>query len=406
MHFVIVSYTFPPSKEIGGRRWAKFSQYLKILGHEVTVVTSEVDKQSEFYASEFSGIRIRCLPKRYPNWLTGETRSILEKIKYHLKIKVLSLFTKRNFFDRGYDWERQLTATLNQIYNEKRIDVLIVTGAPFSLLYYGAKFKQLRPDVKCIVDFRDPWSWGDYYGLPTMRKRQREYQFYQEAFAIKMADLVCFPTKNLGDFLCNQYPDYKEKMYLLPHAYDANKFKKIQPSNERKGFIYGGTLYDGIEGYLESLSKVLSTYPISDFSWNIYTGKKLAVFDKLFTGKKVAIVDFVPEEELFKQIALSKAYLAFFPVSDKDMISTKFFEIIYTKTPILFIGEEGEVSEFIKVNKLGVHILPENIETEFPKYLNADIPFDPNYFDVSYYSFENVTKEFLKEIHSRFQISM
>src|SRR5690606_18257861 len=88
------------------------------------------------------------------------------------------------------------------------------------------------------------------------------------------------------------------------------------------------------------------------------------------------------------------------PETDKDLISTKFFEIIYTETPILYIGEEGDVAKFIRETCVGVHILPANIETELPKYLSGNVPFEHGYFDVSQYSFYTVTKNFLKTIEN------
>lgn len=104
----------------------------------------------------------------------------------------------------------------------------------------------------------------------------------------------------------------------------------------------------------------------------------------------------IPEDQLFQKIVKSSAYLAFFPVTDKDLISTKFFEIIYTQTPIVYIGEEGDVGKFIRENRLGVHILPENMARELPNYLNGKVPFELGYFDVNQYTFSAVTEKFLQ----------
>jgi glycosyltransferase involved in cell wall biosynthesis len=403
MHFVIVSYTFPPSKGIGGRRWAKFSQYLKKQGNKVTVITADVGNHADFYTKEFKNIQIIQLPKCYPSWLTGEVTSLVEKFKYRFYTKILAKIDKRNYFDTAFQWESQLIKALGNFYQQSPFDVLVVTGAPFSLMEYGATFKRLHPTVKYVIDFRDPWTWGDYYGIPKMNKRKRVFQEYQEKYAIQNADLVCYPTENMGERLKSLYPNEQGKMSLLPHAYDTEKFKDISFNSERNGFIYGGTLYNGIEAYLTSLSKVLKDYPGSAFKWNIYTGNKLPVFEKLFSEDQVKINGFVPESDLFAKIASSKAYLAFFPETDKDLISTKFFEIIYTGTPILYIGAEGAVARFIRDNRLGVHILPENIIKELPAYLNGNVPFEKDYFDVSQFTFENVTKEFTKTIEGLFK---
>ncbi len=66
MHIAIVSYTFPPSKAIGGRRWAKFSQQIAKKGHRVSVFCANEGANEIFYTKEFSGIKIHQIKSNYP----------------------------------------------------------------------------------------------------------------------------------------------------------------------------------------------------------------------------------------------------------------------------------------------------------------------------------------------------
>jgi hypothetical protein len=124
------------------------------------------------------------------------------------------------------------------------------------------------------------------------------------------------------------------------------------------------------------------------------------MFDNNFANGKIQKFNFIPEQELFKKIKTSVAYLVFFPESEKDLISTKFYEIIYTQTPIIYIGAEGAVGKFIRENRVGVHILPENMEEELPKYFHQSVPFESGYFDLSKFSFQKVTQDFIVKINS------
>lgn len=398
MHFTIVSYSFPPSKDIGGRRWAKFSQQLAKRGHEVTVICANNFFDQEWYEKEFPGVKVRVLPKRYPDWLSGFTKSFYEKMLYKIYIRLLSRFTKQNFFDKGYAWKKNMLNELENIHIKTPIDILVVTGAPFSLLYYGSLFKMRHKEVQYVGDLRDPWTWGSYYGIPNLSKTKKKYQELSEYKSIEACDMVCYPTEHMGNFLKTKYPSFTSKFYILPHAYDPEKFPETKTRNTREGFIYGGTLYDGIEGYLRKLAAIVEANPGSDFKWDIYTGTNYPLIDGGFANGKVRKHAFVNEEQLFRKIANSAAYLAFFPETDKDLISTKFFEIIYTETPILYIGEEGDVGKFIRQNRLGVHILPENMERDLIKYLNGNVPFEKEYFNVSQYTFSSVTDFFLQEL--------
>lgn len=402
MHFTIVSYTFPPSKEIGGRRWAKFSHYLAKMGHSVTVICSDNSAASEWYEKDFPGIEFKLLPKRYPDWLSGHTKSIIEKLYYFILVRILSPFTKHNLFDRGFAWRKQLLNALEEVHNTKNINVLVATGAPFSLLYYGSEFKRRHKEIFYITDFRDPWTWAKgYYGISNMSSFKKKYQEFSEYNTICYSDIVCCPTENMCNFLKEKYPNFSSKLYLLPHAYEPDKFPKTTEEEKRKGFIYGGTLYNGIEDYVKKIANVLKSNPDSGFKWTIYTGTSYPLLDDAnFTKGNILKQPFVPEEQLFREIKKSAVYLALFPESDKDLISTKFFEIIYAETPILYIGEEGDVAKFIREKRVGVHILPENIEKELPKYLSGNVPFEHGYFDVSQYSFYNVTMNFLKAIEN------
>ncbi len=399
MHFVIVSYVFPPSNEIGGRRWAKFSQEISTKGHKVTVVSTREKVDASWYKNNFSPIKFKLISKNYPEWLTGYTKNFLQKIFYKLYTKVYSPFLKENLFDKGYAWKSQMFKALEETEASEPIDVLIVTGAPFSLLYYGAEFKKLHPKIYLISDFRDPWTWGSYYGFPNLSEKKKRFQTLCENETIKVSDVVTFPTAHMGNFLKSMYPKENSKFYLLPHAFEPNKFAVHDFSQKRIGFIYGGSLYPGIDGYLKRLSAIVKSNPNEEFIWDIFTGTKYPLIDENFANGKVKMHGFIPEVDLFQKINAAAAYLVFFPETDKDLISTKFFEIIFAQTPILYIGEEGDVAKFIRENKCGVHILPKNMELELPKYLNANVPFEPGYFDVTKYTFENVTNEFLQHIN-------
>lgn len=198
-----------------------------------------------------------------------------------------------------------------------------------------------------------------------------------------------------------KYSRFKEKIYLLSHAYDPEKFSRSYKNEKRTGFIYGGTIYSGIIHYIEAVAKVINNNKEFNFKWQIYSRNKQPLIESLFNEENVKVYSFLPEEELFEKIRHSTAYLAVYPDSDKDLISTKFFEIIYSETPIIYIGEEGEISKFIKKYNLGTHILPCKIEEDLPKLLTSEIKFENKDFDVTQYTFSKITDKLLYEIKLR-----
>ncbi|NQY09173.1 MAG: hypothetical protein HRT71_06615 [Flavobacteriales bacterium] len=150
------------------------------------------------------------------------------------------------------------------------IDVLVTTGAPFSLLYYGAKFKKSEKKIKYVIDFRDPWTWGVLYGIPTLSPRKKKLQDNMEREAMDACDVACTPTENMCDFLMQKYPANAEKVYLLPHAFEPEKFPPVTEDDKIEGFIYGGTLYGEVEESFMSIDRVIKAHPEINFKWDIY----------------------------------------------------------------------------------------------------------------------------------------
>lgn len=401
MHIAIISYTFPPSLEIGGRRWAKFCKQLQKKGNEVTVICSgnTHSSQKDWYRREFPEVNIKVLPKRYPPWLSGNGGTFMQKVLYWFVTRFLKPLLKINVFDKGFLWRRPLLRTLRSLHQEKPIDVLVATGAPFSILSYGAEFKERFNEIFYVIDFRDPWTWGNSYGINSMSDKQLKYQNVQETRAVAASNMICYPAESMGHFLKQKYPDSIFKLHLLTHAFEPERFDVHQLNKkERKGYIYGGSLYNGIEESIEQLRKVLEQNPSFDFSWSIYTQTHFPLLEDSFAAGKIKLHPYISEEELFKRISQSKAYLVFFPMDKKDFISTKFYEIIYTQTPIIYIGETGALSDFIQENKVGVHILPEDMENKLPQYLAEEVPHEPGFFDIQKYTFSSVTDNFINKV--------
>jgi len=401
MHIAIVSYTFPPSPGIGGRRWAKFSQELAFLGHDVSVLCAESDAPKGWYSQAYPNVNVSALPRRYPYWLSGQTRHFGEKLAYNLAVRIARYLLKGNIFDKGVFWRRMMMDALERLHGEKPLDVLVVTGAPFSTLAWGAEFKRKYPNVFYVADLRDPWSWGQGYGIADMNLKHKVYQEVQEKSVLESCDLVCFPSPAMGDILALKYPECIAKMYLLPHAYDPRKYLQNPPKVKANKFIYGGTLYNGIESWFRKLSEILSKNSLPDFQWEIFSGTDYPLVQELFPDGAVHVRKPVSEEALFGLIQQARAYMILFPEIYKDYISTKFYEVVYAGTPIVYIGYPGAVSQFIVDNHLGVHILPEEMDTHLPACLSADIPFESGLFPIDKFSFPEVTKEFLNELAGR-----
>jgi glycosyltransferase involved in cell wall biosynthesis len=404
LNIQIVSYTFPPDEGIGGRRWSKMAHYLAEAGHDVSVVCADYGGDTNFFNIRFPGIQVKQLPQCYPSWLSGRSSTLLGKMCYAFTTRILARFGKRNWFDKGLFWKRLLLSHLESVNKEKPIDVLVVSGAPFSTLYYGALFKKAHPGLTYVADFRDPWTWGLGYGMSIITPNQKAEQVRMELEVVQSADMLVCPAEIMVKHLKTVYPQHADKVQLLPHAFDERDFNQVHKISERGDgrIVYGGTLYDGLHPFFEELSAVLVKHPALVFDWHIFSGssKTYPLSGSVSSVQMVHYHRSVPPTELFCQMAGASWYLVFFPEQYKDFLSTKFYEIFYLGIPVIYVGYDGAVSRFITDHGLGVHILPGEMELKLPALLTEGFkkPVDAKPYDLHRFSFTSVTEVFLKNL--------
>ena len=68
---LIVSYTFPPSPNVGGRRWSKLVRHLVESGNTVHVITAIPDSDGRYSTKSSDGITVHRIDSGYPRILTN-----------------------------------------------------------------------------------------------------------------------------------------------------------------------------------------------------------------------------------------------------------------------------------------------------------------------------------------------
>jgi len=364
---LLISYTFPPAPGIGGRRWAKFAKYLALKDVDVYVISAEnaCAEISAWQADTASaGINKYLIPAKYPAILSEMPRTLLQRLQYKLALAKVKKKTKGSIYDRGALSEQDILDTASRLIEENKIDRVICTGAPFSILYYGVLLKKKYPHIRLMGDMRDPWTWGIGYGFGQMEEKRMAYEQALEKEVMEASDLVTVPVQPMLVHLQNSYPQHAAKMIQLSHGIDTDDIPVEQSPpaiTHTVKLIYSGTIYAGVEDILDSFS-ILLLQQENKFLFNIYTlSKKKALHDQ-FNRSPIQIHSPVPSTDLFTIIQQHDFYVSFVTEQYKDFISTKYFEIIYLRKPILLISPKGELSEFILKNKLGLHFLPGELD--------------------------------------------
>ncbi len=394
LNILLVSYEFPPSNRIGARRWGKFYEELNRCCKSIYVLTRE----NKGISSE----NIYFFKANYPGILDTQPSNFTDKILYKLALVKQKIVTRGSLYDKTARLKGEVEKKLRHILLKKNIDVVIATGAPFSLTYYVLKFKSEFPKIKFVVDLRDPWTWGSIYGFSSITEKRKQFELGMEKFVCENADLLTAPSQKMLDYLKSTYSI--KSTYLLPHGFQKNNFKLVEKNRKEVStnlkLIYGGTVYSNLKNEFDILFELLNDKEL-DFLVNFYTNQFSYYSPEILKELKgkFEVKSLLTEEKFFEKLVDADYYLLFYPSQYKDFISSKFYEIVYAKIPIILICEHGLVSAFITENKLGIHYEPCSWKNALKDLIlqKTEIKIN-NSFAIEEFEYGNISNELLKRV--------
>lgn len=409
---LILSYFFPPCNKVGGRRWAKFGKYLKELGYEVYVVCVNVpfkgvcpwEKDIKSYEEN-----IRRLPYKETRpfyQLNKAPASLAGKLHYRLsfyKFKFMALKNSGDRQDISRGYKASLIKNAERIIQNEQIKNVIVTGGPFHWCYDALELKKKFSGLNFIVDLRDFWSGGDSY--QKLNGHNKLIETNKEKECVYHADMILTPADRIAEHLKITYSRFKNKIHVLPHAYDEHEIVRAvkQPLNHERTitFAYGGILYGNMEAAILKLIELLKRLMQEGYKVQLdfYTFDT-AYYDVFVKSQLTDVVNYhapILPEELFK-ILSGKDYILQLRAGEaleQHFKSTKFYELIALGRPILYFGPGGDVVDFICRNKLGFNGNMDINELARSVMENKKNPIIPENFDVSQFGFKNITRQLM-----------
>ena len=404
---LIVSELFPPLPGIGGRRWAKFAKYFTRLGINVHVLTATFNKKIHSVSLWYSDVKgnpnihVHKIKLNYPEILNLKPKTVYQKVKYRLATKYLLAFTKGSIYDRTIFWNENYVQKAEQIILKNNIDTVIVTVAPLNIANQIILLKRKYPHIKFIVDFRDPWVLGNRYGFPLKQLSRQNFETEKERVVCEEFDLITMPNSEMMNNSSNFFRQPYVKYYRLEHAIDLDEFAyaKNEKDIERISVLFIGTLYDGLKTHFDSFFEV--TNDIDNLHVNFFISNYIKSYFELAKPNRISLKEPIKPTELFNEISNANFVLIIYSDSMQASMYTKIIEIICARTPIIFISNPGEATEFVVSNNLGIHLNYDEVSSQLPKILKDGKMKNYNYnFDVSEFTFENVTNKLVEKIKS------
>jgi hypothetical protein len=311
---------------------------------------------------------------------------------------LLKIINKGLVFDETARTQKLFIKTISKIISAKDINCLIVTGAPFSLLYFGTIVKSKFPQIKLISDFRDGWTQGTGYGIKALSPIKYSYELEREKQVLRVSDHVLVATEDIKMMLKNV--SLESDPIVLPNFVDFTRQikyreKKVKSFNEII-ITHIGSVNVGTEKYWMNYFNIVSDLNSNSILYKTqFIGNTNKELEDFVRTNKVLNVDFYPRvdiSELSNCMYESDFFLFFKHDEFPNSFPTKFYDYIFFRKPMICFSKKGAVTQEIITNKIGYvfneHSTKEDLYKIFSSYVSKELNFNPNY-DWSKFSLEN-----------------
>lgn len=285
---LIVTRAFYPENSPRSFRATELAKEFARQGHNVKVITSRISEVHDKYEKKIN-VEIKNLG--HSKWRkidVGGTR-LFVLFRRAFRRLVLLLFE--------YPDIQLVSLVKKALKNEKGYDLLISIATPHPIHWGVASVWGNGIAKTWIADCGDP-----YMGTNTDSFKKLFYFRYVEKWWCRKVDFIAVPFAGAIEAY---YPEFREKIWVIPQGFNFNEVKGLIPEYRRNlipTFAYAGTLIPKAReigpllDYLFSLS--------ASFRFIIYTNRLDLVRPYLVdsNNKKVEINHFIPRESLLKEL--------------------------------------------------------------------------------------------------------
>ncbi|MCT4581216.1 MAG: hypothetical protein N4A35_07345 [Flavobacteriales bacterium] len=395
---VILVYSLAPRNGVGARRWQKFALELANLNYNVYIVGAN-DVNNEYLSHK--NIEYKIFDSKYPKVLDRIPTNFVQKISYHLAVKKQEKQALGATYDRATLDKKEIVNLLSKLVEENEIKNLIVSGAPFSLLYYGTIIKERFPSLNLISDIRDAWTWGVGYGMQQLSVSKKKHEKFLEQSVVKKSDYITVASEDLKIELLKKYSAAQEKTTTLLNGIEFDESYVAVPFNSDKIVItHIGSVNSGVEKYwipFLNLIKQMGKEVVVKFIGR--TNLNIVNYVSSNKIENVEFIKFVQEQDLKCFFEETHFVLMFKKDGFENTFPSKYFDYIKYEKPIIAFTKEGAVATEIVQNDLG-SVFDEYInQSEFIDFLELykNKPFNQQY-DKHKFSIENLILELERKI--------
>ena len=390
---LLITYHWPPMGGGGVQRWLKMSKYLRHYGWEPVIFTvsdAEISLPDESLLREVPegtetirtpiwepfGLYKKITGKKgdekvQPGFLNeGEGGSWQQELAYWIRGNVFIPDAKRF-------WIRPAVKSLLKYLKNHKVDALVSTGPPHTTHIIALQAKA-KTGLPWLADFRDPWTFVDYYDKLRLSKWADKKHHQLEKKVIDTADQTITVTPSwAADF---NRRDFAKKVEVVTNGYDPADFldqEKVALHSQFTLTHIGSMNADRNPHHLwPQLAKIISENEdfaksfmlrlIGPVDYSVLAAiKKYDLKDHVQHTKNMPHVEVIPE--------LQRSALLLLPLNDTPnidgVVPGKLFEYIGARRPILCIGKPtGDAANIIRECSAGT-VFDFTVKEELGSYI-------------------------------------
>lgn len=373
---LIITYYWPPAGGAGVYRWLKFSKYLRESGWEPVIYTSEGGEYSVTDNSLVKDVPENITVLKQPVW---EPYNIYKKFigqKKEEKINVgflsvnkkkkftekFAIWIRGNFFipDARRFWIKPSVKYLIKYLKENPVDAMVSTGPPHSMHMIAYGIKQ-RMDIPWIADFRDPWTYIDFYHELMLTGFADRKHHRLEQYVLKNADKVVTVS---WDWARDFERLGAKNVEVITNGFDEDDLIKNNIIPDKKfSLTHIGSLVKSRNphGLWKALQELVTENREfkNDLEIKLVGKVDFSVIEsikELQLDSNTHLVDHMSHNEVMKVIQQSQVLMLLINNTPNAMgiIPGKFFEYLSTRRPILCIGiPESDIARILSETGAG-----------------------------------------------------
>ena len=240
------------------------------------------------------------------------------------------------------------------------IEMVIISGPPFSLFHFAPFIKSKIPGVPIILDYRDPWNINHSSLIAK----------YFERKILHTADFIVLLNEPMKLDIISYFDINKNKCEVILNGYseqDWREFEKKYNINQKKNskltisYIGSISFECGSYRYSTEFFHAIEDFPHKEDIIIRFVGSIPSSFTNEFQKRYPNLLEIIPPvatQESYKYMLESDVLLVLHTrLSDsKYMLTGKFFDYIRSGKPIFGIGatESAYFIKIIKNLKLGI----------------------------------------------------